>query len=99
MTVPPHFDSTERYAAGRNCFWWDSWTKALVTPEGRLLCPHCGGPAFLYQAPKWWNLVGKHEAKHPGYVTTMVFTRGKCFKTYEEAAQEFDRALLRGEVV
>lgn len=89
----------KRIVYGAQCTWWDSIAKADRVPLGASghgvpCCPHCQGVLFEIPSEEcWFDAIKRHEANdNPGYRSVMEFGRGKCFQTYDELKQAFEKA-------
>ena len=88
--------SEERIVYGANCVWWDSIGKAGHTPPdpqtGTRLpcCPHCGGMLLETPAEQWFGDIRAYDRTEPGYEKMMEWSRGKCFKTFEDLKRGYE---------
>lgn len=84
-----------RVVYGVRCMWWDSIDKIgrLDVSGGVSLpcCPHC--QSVLYETPSlesWWSAVDKHERHgHEGYRALIEWSRGRCFRTVQQAVETY----------
>lgn len=72
---------------GVGCAWWDSIDKAGSRPGSVPLpcCPHCGSMLLQTSESDWWRGATKQDAEQPGYLETLRWSQGRCFKTWADA--------------
>lgn len=86
----------QRIAYGARCTWWDSITKAGRVGKvvgGLPCCPHCGGVLFEVESERlWWEQVDRYaKTTAEGYREFMAWARGKCFRNYDTAAEQYQQ--------
>lgn len=76
-----------RIVYGAGCTWWDSIDKVKTTPSGLPCCPKCGGVLLEVENEEvWWSGAEDYERESvPGYKTFLVWSRGRCFRTFPES--------------
>lgn len=81
---------------GANCTWWDSIDKiGLAKSSGNHnlpCCPHCKSVLFeVDNMDAWMKGVEAHEQNgHPGYRNLLLWMRGKCFNSMNEAEKAYE---------
>ncbi len=82
------FNDRDLIVYGAGCAWWDSIDKAGRRSGGGMplpCCPHCGSVLMQTSESDWWSGAAKQDAEQPGYLDTLRWSRGRCFKTWAEA--------------
>ncbi len=80
-----------RIVYGMGCTWWDSIsnveTKEVKGGHKVPCCPHCGSVLFEVDSEELFlKDVDKYEKDgHPNYRKTLLWSKGKCFKTWKDA--------------
>lgn len=84
--------SDSRYVYGAHCTWNESIYKVGHLPGGLPCCPHCGSVLFEMDSEKeWWKGVDRYEADgHPGYRKLAEWSKGKCFKNFDEMNEAYN---------
>ena len=83
-----------RIAYGAMCFWWGNIQDVGVLPVGLPCCPQCGG--LLLEVPneeKWFSEHEDYEKEHPGYIEFLRWSKGRCFKSREEAEAAYGKRI------
>jgi hypothetical protein len=77
---------TLKVVYGADCMWWDTIDKVAINKSDPPCCPHCGSALFEVESiEKWWEGADAYEkANQPGYRKFLEWSRGKCFKTFDE---------------
>ena len=86
-----------RIVHGAMCVWWDSIDKVATLEDGLPCCPNCHGVLFeVASEEEWMEGVNMHDMINPGYRDFILWLRGKCFPTIQDA----QRAMLieKGEI-
>ena len=83
-----------RIAYGVHCTWWGGIAEVGTrrSAAGAMpCCPHCKNVLFEMPDEKtWFENVEKYAADgHPGYVALMLWLRGKCFPTFQDAERAY----------
>lgn len=74
-----------RIVYGANCVWWETIDKVATLPGGLPCCPHCRSVLFEIGEHEWAANVREQDKKQPGYRDLVMWMRGKCFRTFEQA--------------
>lgn len=78
-------------ATSNGCTWWDAIELSRYSMT-EICCPHCGSEALVYGGEhEWWDSVRRYADTNPGYEELVAFAKGRCFGSYDEVAEVFER--------